>query len=139
MLSNAEHPSWRGAGRCPASRTMGRPPTMAPALVGGCLRTMLVLMAVSGVTVILIGAAFGLERRCDRRQRRAEFLQHRLQHVIASQPQALADDLHVDVTIAEMPGEPCELVGVSGRHFDQLFRRRNHTYDAPVIEQQTVA
>ena len=49
---------------------------------------------------------FGIERCLDRRQLGAEPAQHVLDHVVAAHAQPIADDLHVDVAIADVPGEP---------------------------------
>src|SRR5438552_6970626 len=67
------------------------------------MRVVIVRMAVTGGG---IGAAFGIERRLDLDHARAQSLDHRLDHVIAPDAQALPPDLRRQMTVAEMPGDP---------------------------------
>ena len=62
-----------------------------------------------------VRARLRIERRFDRRQLRAEPAQHLFQHVIAADAELVADDLHVGVAVADVPGEPHEFVRASAR------------------------
>ena len=70
---------------------------------------MRVVMTVA-VMMVLVGAVLRIERRFDWRKPRAEPAQHVLDHMIAADAQPVADDLHVDVAVADVPGEPRQLV-----------------------------
>jgi hypothetical protein len=65
-----------------------------------------------GVAAAGIGAAFGIERRIDLDHAGAEPLHHRLDDVIAPDPQALGHDLRRQMAVAEMPGDPNQMVRV---------------------------
>src|SRR5437868_11648802 len=51
-----------------------------------------------------IGATFGIERRLDLDDARAQSLHHRLDDMIAADAQALTDDLRRQMPITEVPG-----------------------------------
>ena len=80
-----------------------------------------------------------IERRFERRELRAEAAQHVLQHVIAADAQLAADDLHLGVAVAEMPGEPHQLLRVRRRDLDQRLRLAGDPHDRAVVEHQPVA
>ena len=95
----------------------------------GCVR-----MAAAG-----IGAAFGIERRLDLDDAGPEPFHHRLDDVIAPDPQAFRHDLGRQMAVAEMPGDPNQVLRILSTNFEQRFRRR-HDFDQPVIvEHQRVA
>jgi len=79
-----------------------------------------------------IGAAFGIERRFDLDHAGAKALHHRLDDVIAPDTQALGHDLRRQMAVAEMPGEPNQMVRILSANFQQRLRRRDHL-DQPVI------
>src|SRR5262245_14160450 len=82
------------------------------------MMTMIMRMVVA-VTMVMVmvlvaarsgvGAAFRIERRLDRREPCAERAKHRLERGVAPQAQAIGQDLHRHVPIAEMPGEPRQM------------------------------
>ena len=84
---------------------------------------------------MLVGAALGLERRLDHGKRGAKFFQHGFQHMIAADAQAIPHHLHLGVAIAEVPGEPREVVRRRGRNFQQQLRPADHAHDIAVVEQ----
>ena len=95
----------------------------------GCVR-----MAAAG-----IGAAFGIERRLDLDHAGTKAFHHRLDHVIAPDPQAFRHDLRRQMAIAEMPGDPNQVLRVLPANFEQRLRRRDD-FDQPVIvEHQRIA
>ena len=86
-----------------------------------------------------IGAAFGIERRLDLDHARAQAIHHRLDDVIAPDPQAFCHDLRRQVTIAEMPGNANQMARVLTPDFDQRLRRRDHFDQPVVVEHQGIA
>ena len=91
------------------------------------------------VIMVLVSAVFRIERRFERRQPRAEPAQHVLDDVIAADAQPIAADLHVDMPIADVPGQPRQLVCIGSRDFDQRLRPADNPHDAAVVEHQAVA
>src|ERR1700676_954682 len=79
-----------------------------------------------------IGAAFGIERRLDLDDAGAEALYHRLDDVIAPDPQALRHDLGRQMAVAEMPGEANQMLRIAAPDLDQRLRWRDHL-DQPRI------
>ena len=70
---------------------------------------------------------------------RAEPAQHILDHVIAANAQPIANDLHLDMPIADMPGEPRQFLAAGGGNFDQGLRPADDAHDAAVVEHESVA
>jgi hypothetical protein len=93
-----------------------------------------VAMAAAG-----IGAAFGIERRFDLDHPRTQPLHHRLDDVIAPDPQAFADDLGRQMAVAEMPGNPDQMMRVGDADLEQRFRRRDHLDQPAIVEHQRIA
>ena len=94
----------------------------------------LVAMAAAG-----IGPALRIERRFDLDYARAEPVHHRLDDVVAPDPQAPGHDLGRQMTIAEMPGEANQVLGIGTPDLGQRLRRRDHLHQPAVIEHQRVA
>lgn len=85
-----------------------------------------------------IGAAFRIERRFDLDDSCTEPLDHRLDDVIAPDPQALGHDLRRQMAVAEMPGDPNQVLRVVAADLGQRLRRR-HDFDQPaIVEHQRV-
>src|SRR6202167_4592688 len=107
-----------------------------------CFMVVIVGMAVSVFVTLsmmmIVGAAFGIKRRFDRRQPRAEPAQHIFDDVIAPDAQPLADDLHVEVTIADMPGQPRQVVNVRSGDFNERLGPSHDAGDRGVLAHQTV-
>ena len=93
-----------------------------------------VAMAAAG-----IGAPFGIERRFDLDHPRAQSLHHRFDDVIAPDPQSLADNLGRQMTVAEMPGEPDQMMRISDADLEQRFRCRDHFDQPAIVEHQCIA
>ena len=66
-----------------------------------------------------IGAAFGIERRLDLDHARAEPLHHRLDDMIAPDAQAFRHDLGRQMAVAEMPGDPDQMMRVGAPDLEQ--------------------
>src|ERR1700742_1739902 len=94
------------------------------------MRIVIMTMIVDGMCMTLtmtaagIGAAFGIERRLDLDDARAETLHHCLDHMVAPDPQALGHDLGRQMAIAEMPGNPNQMQRGDAAGLDQRLRRR---------------
>jgi hypothetical protein len=91
------------------------------------------------MTAAGIGAAFGIERRLDLDHARPQPLHHRLDDVIASDPQALGHDLGRQMAVAEMPGEANQMVRIRAPDLDQRLRRRHDLDQTSIVEHQRVA
>ena len=97
------------------------------------------VVVITVAVVMIVGAALRIERRVDGRKPRAEATQHVFDHMVAADAQPLARDLHVDVTIADMPGEARQIVGAGRGDFDERLRAADHTDDCPVVQHEAVA
>jgi hypothetical protein len=97
------------------------------------------MMRVIVAVVMVVGAAFGIEHRFNRRQPRAEPAQHLLDDVIAPDAQPFADDLDVDVTIADVPSKPGQVVAIDGGDFNERLGLPDDPHDCAVLEHQPVA
>jgi hypothetical protein len=102
---------------------------------------MIVVMAVMMIVAVMliVGAALGIERRFDRRQPRAEPAKHLLDDVIAPDAQPFADDLDVDVTIADVPSKPRQVVAIDSGDFNERLGPPDDPHDCAVLEHQPVA
>lgn len=98
----------------------------------------MVIMPMRRMATAGIGAAFRIERRFDGNDTRAEATHHLLDHVIAPDAQALADDLGGQMTIAEMPGDPHKMMRIRAANFHQRFGRGDHLDQPPVFQHQRV-
>ena len=85
-----------------------------------------------------IGAAFGIERRLDLDDPRAQPLHHRLDDVIAADAQALRHDLRRQMAVAEMPGDPDQMQGIGAADFEQRLRGRHHLDQPSVFQDQRI-
>ena len=103
------------------------------------MAVMRMAVAVPVPLMMIVGAALGVEWRLDRREPRAKPAQHVFDDVIAPDAQPLARDLHVDVAIADMPGEPCQIVAIRSSDFDQRLGPPDHADDCAILEHQSVA
>ena len=86
-----------------------------------------------------IGATFRIERCLDLDQAGAQPLHHRLDDVIAPDPQSPCRDLGRQMAVTEMPGDPNQMLRVVAADLRQRLRRR-HDLDQPAIfEHQRIA
>jgi len=69
----------------------------------------------------------------------AEADDHSFEHMVAADTQLVAEDLHVRVPIAQMPGEAdeikCRMAFDLGKGFDRAF----HAHDRSIVEDKSVA
>ena len=82
-----------------------------------------------------IGAALGREGFDRLGHRRAQLAQHRLQHMVAPDQQAVRLDLAGRVAVADMPGEARE---VARDDENRLFGRRDLDQPA-IVKNETIA
>ncbi|KWV44773.1 hypothetical protein AS156_01985 [Bradyrhizobium macuxiense] len=92
-----------------------------------------------GVRMLRIGAAFGIERRFDFDDAGAEPLHHRLDHMIPADAQALRHDLRRQMTVAEMPGDPDQMMRIAAADLDERLRSGDHLDQAAVLQHQRIA
>ena len=101
---------------------------------------MMMIMAMTMIVSMLpVGALLRIERRFDGREPRAEPAQHIFDHMIAAHAQPIADDLHFDVTVSDVPGKPCQFMASGGGDLDQRLRSADDAHDAAVVQHQAVA
>lgn len=116
-------------------------------VVMAVIMRMAVGMIVPGVTVrgLLgmgvpgIGAALGIERRLDLEHAGAKTLHHRLDDMVAADAQPLRHDLGRQMTVAEMPGDPDQMMRIAAADFEQRLRRGDHLDQAAVLQHQRIA
>ena len=82
---------------------------------------------------------FGIERRFDLDDARAQPLHHRLDDVIPADAQTLRHDLRRQMAIAEMPGYANQMQGVGAPDLKQRLRRRHHLDQPAVLQHQRIA
>ena len=107
-----------------------------------------VIMAAMLVIVMIVGglgrgggidAAFRIERRLDGERAPAERLGHRLDHRIAANAQPLADDLHRQLPMTEMPGDSRHMRQIIAANLGQRLGRRHHFDQPAVVQHQGIA
>jgi len=99
----------------------------------------IVTMMIVTVARLIVGAMLRIERRFERREPCAEPAQHILDHMITTDAQPIPDDLYVDVTIADMPGEPRQLMHIRRRNLDQPLGTANNPHDSAIVEHKAIA
>ena len=104
------------------------------------MRRMVMRVARRGVRMTAggIGAAFRIERRFDLEDPRAQSLHHRLDDVIAPDAQAPPRDLRRQMAVAEMPGDPNQVLRVVTADLRQRLRRRHHLDQPAIVKHQRV-
>ena len=80
-----------------------------------------------------------IERRVERRDRGAEARRHLLQHVIAPDAEPVADDLHVGMAVAEVPGELHQRERGPDGNLSQGFGLTGHQHDPAIVHHDAVA
>jgi hypothetical protein len=102
------------------------------------MRVIVTVHMIVAVRMLLVGAMLWIEWHFHRREARAEPAQHVLDHVVTANAQPIADDLHVDMPVADMPGEPRQFVTIGRGDFDKRLRPADDAHDAAVVEHETV-
>jgi hypothetical protein len=113
---------------------------MARMLVRMVMRCMIMeLFCRMRMTVAVVGAAFGIERRFDLDHPCAQPLRHFLDHVIAADTQRLCRDLCRQMAITEVPGDANQMLRILAAKFEKRLRRRDHFDQAAILQHQRVA
>jgi hypothetical protein len=118
---------------------------VAPVVVIMLMMLIIVTVRMSvakGVTMTVrlgVRALLRIKRRIEGREQRAEPPQHVLDHMIAADTQPVAHDLHLDVPVADVPGESRQRMAVGSDDFDQRLGTADDPHDAAIVEQKTVA
>lgn len=86
-----------------------------------------------------ISTAFGVERRLDLDDLRAQALHHGLDDVIAPDTQSLGHDLGRQMTVAEVPGDSHQMLRIVTADLQEMLRRRDHLDQPAVFEHERVA
>lgn len=97
------------------------------------------IMTMRSMTATGIRSTLGIERRFNDDHTRAEAAHHVLDHMIAADAKALADDLCRQVTIPKMPGDPHQMMRIGAADLHQRFGRRDHLDESPVFQHQGIA
>jgi hypothetical protein len=97
------------------------------------------MIVIVAVHMLPVRALLRIERRFHRHQPCAEPAQHILDDMIAANAQPIANDLHLDMPIADMPREPRQFLAASGGNFDQGLGPADDADDAAVVEHESVA
>ena len=92
-----------------------------------------------GMRMLGIGAALGIERRFDLDDTGPQPLHHRLDHVIPANAQAFRHDLRRQMAIAEMPGDPDQMMRIAAADFRERLWSSDHLDEAAVLQHQRVA
>jgi hypothetical protein len=109
-------------------------------VVAVIMRAMIMRVMVLGMRMGSgIGTAFRIERRLDLDNARAEPGHHRLDDVVAADPQALRHDLGRQMAVAEMPCDPHQMERIGTADFDQRLGGRDHLDQAAIFQHQCVA
>ena len=105
-------------------------------VVAGMMRMVVMCVAMRRAG---IGAAFRIERRLDLHDARTEPLHQRLDHVIPADAQALRHELRRQMTVAEMPGDPDQVMRVGPLDLQQRLGRGDHLDQPAVLQHQRIA
>jgi hypothetical protein len=100
---------------------------------------MITAVMIVTVTLLVVGAMLRIERRFERRKPSAQSAEHILDHVIAPDAQPIADDLNVDVAIADVPGEPRKIAGIRRRDLGQRLGAADDPHHGAIVEHKPVA
>ncbi len=98
-----------------------------------------IIVTMRRMTAAGIGATFRIERSLDGGDTRTEAAHHVLDNVIAADAQALAHDLGRQVTIAEVPGDPHQMMRIGAANFHQRLRRGHHLDQPSILQHQRIA
>lgn len=98
-----------------------------------------VIMPMRCMAATGISSAFRIERRFDGDDARAEATHHFLDDVIAPDAQSLANDLGRQMTIAEMPGDPHQMLRIGAANLNERLGRRDDLDQPPVFQHQRIA
>lgn len=96
-------------------------------------------MLMMGMSGLGISPALGVEGRFDQAHFTAQTLNHRLDHMIMADAQALARDLHRKMPVTKMPRETKQVLEARRSDLGELFSSTNHFHHSAVFELQRIA
>ncbi len=104
----------------------------------------LLMMVMSIVVVVMmvptgVSARFGIKRRLDRIDVAAKTLDHFLHHMVGPDANAVAEQLHRQVPVAEMPGNAHQFALIVRVDLEQRLRLRAHADHPAIVEHQPIA
>jgi hypothetical protein len=110
-------------------------------MAGMIMRRVVMRLIVRRVRVAAfgIGAAFGIKGRFDLDHARAQSLHHCLDDMVAPDAQAARGDLGRQMAVAEMPGDPDQMLRIGAANLDQRLRRRDDLDQPAIVEHQRIA
>jgi len=91
------------------------------------------------ITVAAVGAALGLKRRPDLQEIRSQALQHGFDHMVGSNAKNCATDLCWQMSVPQVPGEACQLFGISMADLYHRLRSCLHFEPSPILQPQPVS
>ncbi len=86
-----------------------------------------------------VGAAFGIERSFDARYFRAQFHHQFFEHMVATDSDAVGENLRGHMTITEMPGDARKVMRIARSDFGDRLAGSNNAHDATIFKPQAVA
>jgi hypothetical protein len=86
-----------------------------------------------------IGPTFGIEWRFDLDHACAQPLHHRLDDMVTPDTQASRRDLRRQMAVAEMPGDPNQMLRIGAANLGQRLRRRDDLDQPVIVEHQRIA
>lgn len=86
-----------------------------------------------------VSAALGIERRLDLDHASAEAFDHVGDDMVTADTQGLGHDLGRQMPIAEMPGEPHQMVRIGGADLQQRLGGSDHLDEAAILEHERIA
>jgi hypothetical protein len=86
-----------------------------------------------------VGSGFGVEWRVDRFDMTAEAFDHVPDHVVGTDPDSIAKQLHRQMTIAEMPGDANQFAVVVTVNFQQRLGPRADLDDPAFFKSEPIA
>jgi len=90
-------------------------------------------MGMVSMTVVVVGAALGLEGDLYPSEVRPEVTEHVLNHVVRSNTQNLMANVGRQMPIAQMPGEAHKLSGILMPDFDNELRGGSDFKPPPIL------
>src|SRR5262249_19958913 len=80
----------------------------------------------------------GLKRRPDLQEIRSQALQHGFDHMVGSNAKNCATDLCWQMSVPQVPGETCQLFGISMADLYHWLRSCLHFEPSPILQPQPV-
>ncbi len=92
----------------------------------------------ANIGIIGVSPGLGIKWRVNRFDMPAKTLYHFRNHMICSNTNTIAKQLHGKVPVAKVPGNANELVILVGMNFQQRLRKRADMHNAAIIQCQAI-